>query len=762
MSESSDIMKQTSCANVKKTVGADKKKQAKGGNSGTSSSIVPPKDKKQSQLKPPAKTTVAASKQAAPKVDKKLKKDGDDKDHFDEGDEEWDEDSFFSDDDFVLDDALYAAFLNRLYPSAYSKQRIDQIKKKNEKVEKVEKEAAKKPAPIAKGNKDVRDKAGKKQAPLSPIPPTPSAPRKNIAKRPRRILDLEAVEEEKEKEVSEPDEIYEEVEDVEVEEDEEDDSDYENELLELLQGKGQRFNIVFNINASEYDDEDDTDEEDETDDEDSEDFKDYTADDFNKDIELLAHFKKLTAQMKDTHPKSSTLAFLEEEANHIEKKVKKFKLKSERPERRTNMKKFRSIVSANKNRFNEKTFFEKMPLEMQNKIIQQMETINAISKIEMPYKFKLLETDIPLELKSRAIKKIEMFTHMDPGMGEYHKLKHWIETFMEIPFGKFNNLPVSIEKDGMDACREFMQNAKITLDNVAFGLDDAKMQIIQMIGTWITNPDAIGSAIAIQGPPGTGKTTLVKDGISKILGREFAFIALGGATDSSFLEGHSYTYEGSKWGKIVDILVQCKSMNPIIYFDELDKISDTPRGEEIVGILTHLTDTTQNSNFHDKYFSEIDFDLSKCLFIFSYNDESKINPILKDRMYRIHTQGYDLKQKQIIAQDYLMPAIRDNIKFAPEQVVIDGDVIDYINTKHVENEKGVRNMKRCLEIIYTKLNLYRFIDSDSAFFNSQGTEVESENKKKKKIEFPLTLTKEIVDKLLDRTQTQDHFHHLYM
>ena len=168
---------------------------------------------------------------------------------------------------------------------------------------------------------------------------------------------------------------------------------------------------------------------------------------------------------------------------------------------------------------------------------------------------------------------------------------------------------------------------------------------MQMVGQWIANPDAIGSAIAIHGPMGTGKTTLVKEGISKILNREFAFIALGGATDSSFLEGHSYTYEGSTWGKIVDIIIQCKSMNPVIYFDELDKVSDTPKGEEIIGILTHLTDTSQNSKFHDKYFSEIDFDLSKCLFIFSYNDERKVNPILRDRMYRINTTGYNKEEK---------------------------------------------------------------------------------------------------------------------
>jgi ATP-dependent Lon protease len=193
---------------------------------------------------------------------------------------------------------------------------------------------------------------------------------------------------------------------------------------------------------------------------------------------------------------------------------------------------------------------------------------------------------------------------MDTCSGEYFKVKNWVDTFMTIPFGVHKTLPITMDV-GVEQCHTFMEAAKDTLDSAVYGLNDAKMQIMQMVGQWISNPLALGSAIAIKGPPGTGKTTLVKEGISKILGRDFAFIALGGATDSSFMEGHSYTYEGSTWGKIVDILIRCKSMNPVIFFDELDKLSDTPKGEEITGILTHLTDTSQNSQFHDKYFSEI-------------------------------------------------------------------------------------------------------------------------------------------------------------
>jgi len=315
---------------------------------------------------------------------------------------------------------------------------------------------------------------------------------------------------------------------------------------------------------------------------------------------------------------------------------------------------------------------------------------------------------------------------------------------MQIPFGTYKNLPVTLT-DGVNKCHEFMDNAKTCLDKEVFGLNDAKMQIMQMIGQWIANPEAVGTAIAIQGPMGTGKTTLVKDGISKILNREFAFIALGGATDSSFLEGHSYTYEGSTWGKIVDILIKCKSMNPVIYFDELDKVSLTPRGEEIIGILTHLTDTSQNTKFHDKYFSEIDFDLSKCLFIFSYNDESKVNPILRDRMYRIHTSGYDKKEKTSIAKDYLLPKIMEQVKFESGQINIPDETIQYIIDNHTQEENGVRNLKRCLEIVYTKLNLYRLMKPGTNLF---------EQEMSLNIEFPLTVTIDIVNKLLKKNKEE--------
>jgi ATP-dependent Lon protease len=453
--------------------------------------------------------------------------------------------------------------------------------------------------------------------------------------------------------------------------------------------------------------------------------------------EVLLQLKELLSK----NPKDKSIEKCIEVYEEDVKKEKHKKEKKEKKQKDKNMRIFRKIIK-DKNTMNDFSFYEKLGSENQNKLIKELREINKITRIEKPYRMTLLEADIPMQFKAAAMKKVNSLRYMEPGSGEFYKIKNWVDTFMKIPFTNYQELPISIE-NGVDSCHEFMEDAQKTLDSAVYGLNDAKMQIMQMLGQLLTNPKAIGTAIAIHGPPGTGKTSLVKEGISKILNRPFAFIALGGATDSSFLEGHGYTYEGSTWGKIVQILIDSKCMNPVIYFDELDKISDTPRGEEIAGILTHLTDTSQNSQFHDKYFAEINFDLSKCLFIFSYNDESKVNSILKDRMYRIKTKGYSSKEKIVIANNYLLPKIKEQVKFNDGDIIIPNDVISYINEMHCNKEDGVRNMKRSLEIIYTKLNLYRLMKPGSNLF---------EDEMSINVEFPFKVTKDIVDKLIKKEQ----------
>lgn len=585
--------------------------------------------------------------------------------------------------------------------------------------------------------------------------------------------------------------------------------------------------------------------------------------------------------------------------------------------RKKNTVQYKKLIKKENNKTDEFDYFKKkLSNKEQLTIMKDLEEINGHICIEKPYRLTLLQSKIPAKYKAIAMQKLNLLKMLVPGDPEYCKLKNWVDCFMKIPFGNYKNLSINLN-DGVDVCNNFLKNAKETLDNCVYGLEDAKIQIMQMLGQWMTNPSSLGTAIAIKGPPGTGKchtyntpilmydgttkmvqdikigdvimgddstprnvlslgsgmdmlyniclkngvkygvnshhilclknevgyvdeimvkdylntwayntrtfhympneiitdtpeqtkniqnildnmgiqytkivfstnssvrfaiedtdskfsiekigygqyygfeidgnhryllgnmyvthnTSLVKEGISKILGREFTFIALGGASDSSFLEGHSYTYEGSSWGKIVQILIDSKCMNPVIYFDELDKISDTPKGQEIVGILTHLTDTSQNSEFHDKYFFEMEFDLSKCLFIFSYNNEELVNPILKDRMYRIQTKGYNAKDKVIIAKKYLLPKIRAQVNFNETDIIIPDDVIEYIINKQslTKSEDGVRNLKRCLEIIYTKLNLFRLITPENQIFKSH-IDIE--------VTFPFTVSKKHVDILI--------------
>ena len=850
------------------------------------------------------------------------------------------------------------------------------------------------------------------------------------------------------------------------------------------------------------------------------------------EAESLETIQKIKTQMEDILKFNKNDSIARETLGIMVKKEKEYKDREEKKlksRQKNHVKMFKKMLRKKNSTNDLKYFKDHLSTEEQTDVLKELEDLNKLTITDKPYRLSLLQSDIPQAFKAIALKKITNLRHMEPGAGEYYKIKNWVDTFMQIPFGRYSNLPLTIS-DGIEKCHDFMETAKSTLDGAVYGLNDAKMQIMQMLGQWISNPSAMGTAIAINGPMGTGKchaldtpilmydgsikmvqdivvgdkvmgddskcrnvislgrgeddmydivhlngekygvnsehimclkqsgmniiktvktksggivykviyldkndykqhskrfknledatrylndmklehdyieipvktllklpkyisinlkgykrgvefsskkvpfdpyiigawlgdgtstkseitnqdatilhylrtelkkynlnlvhraeytygisydmhnhdtrnnknkflqvlkdyklignkhipadyktndrqtrlellagiidtdgsycdkskgydiiqknkvladdilfvarslgftanmkecekscmykvekrtgtyhrihlsgdnlssipvkcprkmakiervinkdsmimgitveprgwgkyygfeldnnhkyllgdftvthnTSLVKEGISKILNREFAFIPLGGATDSSYLEGHSYTYEGSTWGKIVDILIRSKSMNPVIYFDELDKISETPKGEEIIGILTHLTDTTQNSQFHDKYFAEIDFDLSKCLFIFSYNDPLKVNPILLDRMYKIKTTGYKINDKIVIAKNYLIPKIRYEVNFKEGDIIIPDATLNYIIDNYTEKEDGVRNLKRCIEIVYKKLNLYRLVKPGTTLFEKDNVLV---------VEFPFTVTNDIVNNLIKKDES---------
>ena len=802
--------------------------------------------------------------------------------------------------------------------------------------------------------------------------------------------------------------------------------------------------------------------------------------------ESLETIQTIKKQMEDILKFNKHDRIAHETLNIMLNKEKEYKEREEkklRTQKRHHLKSFKKLLRKKNSTNDLKYFKENLSTEEQTSVIDELEKLNKLTITDKPYRLALLQSDIPQSFKAIALKKITNLRYMEPGAGEYYKIKNWVDTFMQIPFGTYSNLPLTIS-DGIEKCHDFMEDAKSKLDGAVYGLNDAKMQIMQMLGQWISNPTAMGTAIAINGPMGTGKchsydtsilmydgsikmvqdivvgdkvmgddskcrnvislgrgednmfdiihsngekygvnsehimclkqsgmniiktvkttsgdnrykvcyfdkndykqhskrfsdleeakrylqdlklehdyveipvkkllelpkyirvnfkgykrgaefsskkvpfdpyiigvwlgdgtsskseitnqdatilhylrtelkkynlnlvhraeytygisydmnkhdtrnnknkflqvlkdyklirnkhipddykindrktrlellagiidtdgsycdnskgydiiqknkvladdilflarslgfsanmkecekscmykgekrtgtyyrthlsgdnlssipvkcprkmaktdrvinkdsmvmgikieprgwgkyygfeldnnhkyllgdftvthnTSLVKEGISKILNREFAFVPLGGATDSSYLEGHSYTY---------------------------------------------LTDTSQNSQVHDKYFAEIDFDLSKCLFIFSYNDPFKVNPILLDRMYKIRTTGYQVKDKIVIAKQYLIPKIRYEVNFKEGDIIIPDSTLNYIIDTYTEKEDGVRNLKRCIEIIYKKLNLYRLVKPGTTLFEKDNTLT---------VEFPFTVTNDIVSNLIKKDE----------
>jgi len=394
-------------------------------------------------------------------------------------------------------------------------------------------------------------------------------------------------------------------------------------------------------------------------------------------------------------------------------------------------------------------YFEGMSYDAQMKIIDDLELLKMMCEINTPYRIQLMNKNISFKFKIVALKKINIFEKMESSDSEYYKLKKWIESFLSLPFENSKKIPVSIQ-DGTEKCQNYMEECKQILNDSVYGLNDAKMQIMQFVGQLISNPSSIGNAIGLKGPMGTGKTTLIKNGLSKMLSRDFAFITLGGANDGSFLDGHSYTYEGSHYGKISDILIQCKSDNPIIFFYELDKVSESRGGNEIIGILTHLIDSTQNNEFHDKYFSEIDLNVSKCLFIFSFNDEELVNNILKDRMYIIETKGYNTKDKIEICKKFILPSVLKEMNL--QEIHMNDNIIQYIIEKYTKAEKGVRNLKRNIETICSKINLFRLLNTSSHLFDNEIIN----------ISFPLVITNEIIEKLLPKIEVEKSFLNMYL
>lgn len=289
---------------------------------------------------------------------------------------------------------------------------------------------------------------------------------------------------------------------------------------------------------------------------------------------------------------------------------------------------------------------------------------------------------------------------------EYHKNLTYVKTLIDYPWIPEDYQDIFTTNGGdLAKCREKLKQVKEEFDTRVFGQTEFKTVIGDIVGKWFTNPNSMGKAIGLCGPPGCGKT-LIASGLGKVLDIPYQEIHLGGLEDGSVLNGHSFTYSGAQPGLIISRMVAAGEPRCILFFDELDKACTKHGVNEVFNVLIHATDPNTNSRFNDKFFQDVTFPLNKCIFVFSFNDASKIDPILKDRMEIINVSPYSLTDKLTIAKNYLTPELLDSVCIERGTIQLSPAVYEYIISKYTL-EAGVRKLRSCIEKVFLKLNVDR-------------------------------------------------------
>ncbi len=286
----------------------------------------------------------------------------------------------------------------------------------------------------------------------------------------------------------------------------------------------------------------------------------------------------------------------------------------------------------------------------------------------------------PKEVAAVFEKDIQKLERTNPNMADYGIQYNYLQTLADLPWGEYT-------KDNLD-----LKNAQKILDDDHFGLEQVKERIIEHLAVIKLKGDLKSPILCLYGPPGVGKTSLGKS-VARALERNFGRISLGGLHDEAEIRGHRKTYIGAMPGRIIQTLRKCKSNNPVIILDEIDKVSNDFRGDPSSALLEVL-DPEQNSAFHDNYL-EVDYDLSKVMFITTANNIGSIHPALRDRMEMINMSGYLVEEKIQIAQRHLLPKQLDAHGLAPKAIKIADEVMGTIIDQYT-HEAGVRSLDKQL------------------------------------------------------------------
>lgn len=311
--------------------------------------------------------------------------------------------------------------------------------------------------------------------------------------------------------------------------------------------------------------------------------------------------------------------------------------------------------------------------------------------------------NLPPKVQETFNKELQKLERLNPQNPDYSVELNYLQTLTNLPWGKQTEDKISIP------------NAERILNREHYGLEKVKERILEHLALMQYKEGLKTPILCLYGPPGVGKTSLGKS-IANALGRKYVRVSLGGVHDEAEVRGHRRTYVGSMPGRIIKGLIKAQTDNPVFVLDEIDKVSDNNYNGDPQSALLEVLDPEQNSAFHDN-FLDVDYDLSKVLFVATANSLSTLPRPLLDRMEIISVDGYLTEEKREIARRHLIPRIEEglgllgNIKFAPA-------ALEFIIEKYTR-ESGVRQLEKQLEKIYRKIAFHKAKNGTLPFDGAQ-------------------------------------------
>ena len=303
---------------------------------------------------------------------------------------------------------------------------------------------------------------------------------------------------------------------------------------------------------------------------------------------------------------------------------------------------------------------------------------------------KLDEMTVPEYVRETLNKEIDKLDHINPQSPDYQVLLNYLQTVLSMPWNKYSQDNIDIRK------------AEATLNHDHYGIEKVKERILEHLAVIKQRGDFKSPILCLYGPPGIGKTSLGRS-IAKAMGRKYVRVSLGGVHDEAEIRGHRRTYIGSMPGRIVKSLIKCGTANPVFVLDEIDKVTQQTINGDPTSALLEVLDPEQNNTFHDN-FVDLDFDLSKVMFIATANSIGTIPAPLRDRMEMIEMSGYITEEKIEIAKRHLVPKAKEEAGLKQEtQIKFTKAALEEI-IEHYTRESGVRGLEKKISEVLRKID----------------------------------------------------------